>query len=82
MRYIFLLSLFFFFGQLKAIEFHSTETQSGIKFWLIEDKSLPLVSMSFVFKGGSKLDPFGKEGLSNLMTSLLDEEQRILLVLN
>ena len=73
MRYIFLLSLFFFFGQLKAIEFHSTETQSGIKFWLIEDKSLPLVSMSFVFKGGSKLDPFGKEGLSNLMTSLLDE---------
>ena len=28
--------------------------------------------MSFVFKGGSKLDPFGKEGF-DLMTSLIDE---------
>jgi len=56
-----------------AIQFKSLETKSGIEFWLIEDKSLPLVSMSFSFKGGSILDPVGKDGVMNLMTSLLDE---------
>ena len=29
--------------------------------------------MSFSFKGGSILDPVGKDGVTNLMTSLLDE---------
>ncbi len=56
-----------------AIQFESLKTKNGIKFWLIEDKSLPLVSMSFSFKGGSILDPIGKDGVMNLMTSLLDE---------
>ena len=56
-----------------AIQFESLKTKNGIKFWLIEDKSLPLVSMSFSFKGGSILDPIGKDGVTNLMTSLLDE---------
>ena len=34
--------------------------------------------MSFSFKGGSSLDPKNKEGSTNLMVSLLDEEQKIL----
>ena len=29
--------------------------------------------MSFSFKGGSILDPVGQDGVTNLMTSLLDE---------
>tara|TARA_A100001015_G_scaffold316463_1_gene430806 strand:+ start:3784 stop:4971 length:1188 start_codon:yes stop_codon:yes gene_type:complete len=39
----------------------------------VKDKSLPLISMSFSFKGGALLDPSGKEGATNLMVSLLDE---------
>ena len=39
----------------------------------MKDKSLPLISMSFSFKGGALLDPSGKEGATNLMVSLLDE---------
>ena len=70
---VLILLLFFKANQSTAIEFKSLKTDSGIKFWLIEDNSLPLVSLSFLFKGGTSLDPEGKEGVTNLMTSLLDE---------
>ncbi len=75
MRLLIVTIVFFFFtaNQSIALDFKSLKTDSGIKFWLIEDKSLPLVSVSFLFKGGSSLDPVGKEGVTNLMTSLLDE---------
>ncbi len=73
-----LVSLFIIFfltlsKNLKSIEFQALESEKGIKFWLIEDNSLPLISLSFLFKGGSILDPDGNEGVTNLMTSLLDE---------
>ena len=75
MRLLIVPIVFFFFtaNQSVAIDFKSLKTDSGIKFWLVEDKSLPLISLSFLFKGGSSLDPVGKEGVTNLMTSLLDE---------
>ena len=75
MRFIFFLFLttFFLSKNSDAIQFESLETKKGIKFWLIEDKALPLVSISFSFKGGSILDPVGKSGVTSLMTSLLDE---------
>ena len=76
MRLTFFLFFFFFFFTSKnseAIQFESLETKNGIKFWLIEDKTLPLVSLSFSFKGGSILDPINQDGVTNLMTSLLDE---------
>ncbi|WEX08429.1 pitrilysin family protein [Chelativorans sp. AA-79] len=44
----------------------------GIKAWLVEDQSDPIVAISFAFLGGSNQDPKGKEGLVELMTSLLD----------
>ena len=73
-----LVSLFIIFfltlsKNLRSIEFQALESEKGIKFWLIEDNSLPLISLSFLFKGGSILDPDGNEGVTNLMTSLLDE---------
>jgi zinc protease len=45
----------------------------GIKAWLVEDYSVPLISIRFAFEGGSTQDPVGKEGLANLMTGLFDE---------
>ena len=54
----------------------STETvvsASGIQAWLRRDHSLPIVSFSFRFTGGSALDPRGKEGLARFMAALLDE---------
>jgi len=69
----FLFSIFLISTNSKAIQFESLKSKNGIKFWLIEDNTLPLVSMSFSFKGGSILDPIGQDGVTNLMTSLLDE---------
>lgn len=46
---------------------------SGIEAWLIEDHTNPIISVRFAFRGGSALDPAGKEGLANLVAALLDE---------
>lgn len=46
---------------------------SGIEAWLVEEHAVPIIAMDFSFLGGSAQDPAGKEGLTNLMTSLLDE---------
>ncbi|WP_235818505.1 M16 family metallopeptidase [Brucella grignonensis] len=56
-----------------AIEIQEVVSPKGIKAWLVEDSSVPLISMRFSFKGGSSQDPGGKEGLANLMTGLFDE---------
>lgn len=45
----------------------------GIKAWLVQDKAIPLIAMSYAFKGGSAYDPAGKEGLANFITGMLDE---------
>ncbi|MDX8526216.1 pitrilysin family protein [Mesorhizobium sp. MSK_1335] len=49
------------------------KSKKGITAWLVEDHSIPLVAIRFVFDGGSAQDPAGKGGLVNLMTGLFDE---------
>ena len=56
-----------------ALQFKELYTDNGVKFWFVQDDSIPIVSISFSFKGGSFLDPSNKLGVTNLMTSLLDE---------
>ena len=56
-----------------AIEIQEVVSPKGIHAWLVEDRSVPLISMRFSFKGGTSQDPTGKEGLANLMTGLFDE---------
>ena len=45
----------------------------GVTAWLVEDYSVPIVTVRFSFKGGHTQDPGGKEGLSELMSGLFDE---------
>jgi zinc protease len=45
----------------------------GITAWLVEDHTVPIVAIRFVFDGGTAQDPAGKEGLANLMSGLFDE---------
>ena len=55
-----LISLFLllgFYKQSLAIEFEELTTNKGISFWFVKDSSLPLVSLSFTFRGGAVLDP-------------------------
>lgn len=56
-----------------ATEVKAVKSPLGITAWLVEDHTNPVISMSFAFKGGAVLDPKGKAGLANLVSSLLDE---------
>lgn len=56
-----------------AVKIQEVRSSSGVVAWLVEDYSVPIVSLRFAFDGGSTQDPKGKEGLANLMTTLFDE---------
>ena len=56
-----------------AIEIKEVTSPGGIKAWLVESKSIPLIAMDFSFEGGSTSDPVGKEGTAHFMTGMMDE---------
>ncbi|MDP6953477.1 MAG: pitrilysin family protein [Alphaproteobacteria bacterium] len=56
-----------------AVEVQRVVSPGGIEAWLVEEHAVPIVSMRFVFRGGSALDPVGKEGLAELASGLLNE---------
>lgn len=56
-----------------AVDIQEVTSESGVKAWLVEDYTVPIISVRFAFKGGSTQDPEGKEGISTLMTGLFDE---------
>jgi len=47
------------------------ELSSGLPVYIAEDKELPLVDITFTFRGGSYLDPADMVGLSGMMASLV-----------
>jgi len=49
------------------------KSPGGISAWLVEEHSVPLLALRFVFDGGSSQDPAGKEGLANFLTAMMDE---------
>jgi zinc protease len=55
------------------VTIQDVKSDSGVSAWLVEDYSVPIISIRFAFEGGSSQDPAGKEGLANLMTGLFDE---------
>jgi zinc protease len=57
----------------QAMKIKLVTSPGGITGWLIEDKTVPLFTLNFAFRGGSALDPKGKEGLAEMTSSLLDE---------
>lgn len=56
-----------------GVKIEEVTSPGGITAWLVEDYTVPIVTVHFAFKGGSVQDPAGKEGLSNLMAGLFDE---------
>ena len=58
---------------LAAVEFQQITSPKGIDAWLVEDYSVPIITIRFAFEGGATQDPVGKEGLSDLITALFDE---------
>lgn len=55
------------------VNIQKVDSEKGITAWLVEDYTVPIVTLRFAFEGGSSQDPDGKEGLANLMSGLFDE---------
>lgn len=62
-----------FAGPAGAIEIKEVRSPGGILAWLVQDDTLPMISMSFAFVGGSAQDPAGKPGVANFVSGMLDE---------
>ncbi len=57
-----------------AADVQEITTQSGIKAWLVEDRSLPVFAVKIAFTGaGSAYDPEGREGRATMAAALLTE---------
>jgi zinc protease len=55
------------------VRIQEVKSDKGVTAWLMEDHSVPIISIRFAFRGGSAQDSAGKEGLVNLMSGLFDE---------
>ena len=60
-------------GPAQATKIEKVVSPGGIEAWLVQDHLNPIVSMRLAWRGGSSLDPEGKEGLANMVSTLLDE---------
>lgn len=56
-----------------AIEIQKVVSPKGITAWLVEDNTIPIIAVEYEFTGGALHDPKGKEGLSYLVSGLLNE---------
>ena len=56
-----------------AIDIKEVTTPLGIKAWLVVDKSVPVINLSFSFDGGSAMEPEGQKGVTSLMALLLTD---------
>ena len=56
-----------------AIDIQSVTSPSGHEAWLVEEHSIPFVSIEMVFTGGASIEPEDQAGVVSLMTSLLTE---------
>jgi zinc protease len=56
-----------------AVEVKQVTTPLGLKAWLVEDKSTPVVALSFSFAAGSASEPAGQKGVTSLAALLLTD---------
>jgi len=56
-----------------AIDIKEVTTPLGIKAWLVEDRTVPIVNLVFSFDGGTAMEPQDQKGVTNLMATLLTD---------
>ena len=57
----------------QATKIERVVSPGGIEAWLVQDKTVPLISIDFAFYGGATQDPAEKAGVANMVAALLDE---------
>lgn len=61
-------------GHAKILDIQVLRDTEAMKIWLVEDSSVPVISMQFAFVGrGSRNDPSDKQGLNRMLANTLDE---------
>ena len=56
-----------------GLEINEVTSPGGIKAWLVEEHSIPFITLEIRFKGGTSLDLEGKRGATYMMSGLLEE---------
>ena len=56
-----------------ATDIEAFTTPGGVTVWLVQEPSIPMIAITVSFRGGTSLDPVGKEGATYLMAGLLEE---------
>ncbi|MBO6622657.1 MAG: insulinase family protein [Balneola sp.] len=60
-------------NEFKKANVEEFQLDNGIKFYLVEDKELPLIRITATIRTGSLQDPSGKEGLASITGELIRE---------
>ena len=72
--FILALSIIGFSSQARAAKIERITSPGGIEAWLVSDKTLPLIAMTFAFSGaGAAQDSAQKPGIAYLSAQMLDE---------
>lgn len=57
-----------------VLDIKEITSERGLKAWLVEDHSVPVISLTFGFKGAGAInDPDEKQGLARLLSNTMDE---------
>jgi zinc protease len=56
-----------------AMTIEKIVSPSGIEAWLVREKSVPLTTLNYAFRGGTSQDDAGKSGAAHFTADLLDE---------
>ena len=57
----------------QTMKIQEVTSPGGIKAWLVEEHSVPLLAMRFAFRGGNTQDPPELPGVANFMSVMMDE---------
>lgn len=61
-------------AQAGILDIKTVTSPHGLKAWLVEDHTVPVISVRFMFRdAGAVNDPVTKQGLSQIMSNTLDE---------
>ena len=55
------------------VDIQELTSPGGQDYWLVEERSIPIVSLEMGFRGGSRLEPADKAGVANFVMSMMNE---------
>lgn len=60
-------------AQSRTLDIQKVVSPGGIEAWLVQEAQIPAISLELMWRGGSALDPEGREGVAEMATGLLTE---------